>query len=44
MKLLILEECMKTAIVTGGNSGIGYVTAELLKENGYDVTITGRSE
>jgi len=35
---------MKTAIVTGGNSGIGYATAKLLKEEGYDVTITGRSE
>jgi NAD(P)-dependent dehydrogenase (short-subunit alcohol dehydrogenase family) len=34
---------MKTAIVTGGNSGIGYATAKLLKENNYDVTITGRS-
>ncbi len=35
---------MKTAIVTGGNSGIGYATARLLKEKSYDVTITGRSE
>jgi len=35
---------MKTAIVTGGNSGIGYATAKLLKEKGYDVTITGRSK
>lgn len=35
---------MKTALVTGGNSGIGYATAKLLKEKGYDVTITGRSQ
>lgn len=35
---------MKTAIVTGGNSGIGYATAKLLKEKNYDVTITGRSQ
>ncbi|MBL4823165.1 MAG: SDR family oxidoreductase [Colwellia sp.] len=35
---------MKTAIVTGGNSGIGYATAKLLKEKNYDVTITGRSK
>ena len=35
---------MKTAIITGGNSGIGYATAKLLKEKNYDVTITGRSK
>jgi len=35
---------MKAAIVTGGNSGIGYATAKLIKERGYDVTITGRSQ
>ena len=34
----------KVAIVTGGNSGIGYATAQLLKERGADVVITGRSE
>ena len=33
---------MKTALVTGGNSGIGYETARLFKQNGYNVTITGR--
>ncbi|MGV8837443.1 SDR family NAD(P)-dependent oxidoreductase [Cellvibrio sp.] len=33
----------KTALVTGGNSGIGYATAKLLKEKGYDVTICGRN-
>jgi len=35
---------MKNAIVTGGNSGIGYATAKLLKESGYQVLITGRNE
>lgn len=34
----------KTAVVTGGNSGIGYSTAEKLKSNGAKVIITGRSE
>lgn len=35
---------MKTAIVTGGNSGIGYATAKLMKDKGYEVLITGRNE
>jgi NAD(P)-dependent dehydrogenase (short-subunit alcohol dehydrogenase family) len=34
----------KSALITGGNSGIGYATAALLKEHGYAVTISGRSE
>lgn len=34
----------KTALVTGGNSGIGFATAALLKKHGYLVTISGRSE
>jgi len=34
----------KTALITGGNSGIGYATAKLFKEKGYNVTITGRNE
>lgn len=32
----------KTALVTGGNSGIGYATAKILKEKGAQVIITGR--
>lgn len=32
----------KIAIVTGGNSGIGYATAEELKSQGATVVITGR--
>ncbi len=31
----------KVAIVTGGNSGIGYATAQLLKEKGATVIISG---
>lgn len=34
----------KTAVITGGNSGIGYATAERLKADGADVIITGRSK
>ncbi|MDQ6531466.1 SDR family oxidoreductase [Flavobacterium sp. LHD-85] len=32
----------KTAVITGGNSGIGYATAKQLKEQGANVIITGR--
>lgn len=32
----------KVAVVTGGNSGIGYATAKRLKANGANVIITGR--
>ncbi|WAC09213.1 SDR family oxidoreductase [Dyadobacter pollutisoli] len=32
----------KTAVVTGGNSGIGYAAAKELKEQGASVIITGR--
>lgn len=32
----------KLAVVTGGNSGIGYAAAKELKERGADVIITGR--
>lgn len=32
----------KRALVTGGNSGIGYATARLLKARSYEVTIAGR--
>ncbi|MGK0325490.1 MAG: NAD(P)-dependent dehydrogenase (short-subunit alcohol dehydrogenase family) [Polaribacter sp.] len=33
----------KVAVVTGGNSGIGYASAKELKANGATVIITGRS-
>lgn len=33
----------KTALVTGGSSGIGLATARMLKENGARVAISGRS-
>lgn len=32
----------KTALITAGNSGIGYAAAKQLKENGAQVIITGR--
>lgn len=34
----------KVAVVTGGNSGIGYASAKEMKEQGATVVITGRSE
>lgn len=34
----------KVAVVTGGNSGIGYATAQAFKEAGATVIITGRSQ
>ncbi|MBI4897132.1 MAG: SDR family oxidoreductase [Actinobacteria bacterium] len=35
---------MKSALVTGGSSGIGYAIAKTLGENGFAVTISGRRE
>lgn len=34
----------KKAVVTGGNSGIGYATAKKLKDEGASVIITGRNQ
>ncbi|MEH0154419.1 glucose 1-dehydrogenase [Limibacter armeniacum] len=34
----------KIAVITGGNSGIGYATAKEMKAQGAEVIITGRSE
>jgi len=32
----------KVAVITGGNSGIGYATAKNLSEDGVQVILTGR--
>lgn len=36
------DKMNKIVLVTGGNSGIGYATAQLFKKTGYTVFITGR--
>ena len=44
-KVMSTKELLgKVAVVTGGNSGIGYATAQRFKEDGATVIITGRSE
>lgn len=34
----------KTAVITGGNSGMGYATARKFKDLGANVVITGRNK
>lgn len=41
---LILKMTNKTAIVTGGNSGLGYATAKKFCDQGYTTYVLGRNE
>lgn len=39
-----MEGTMSTALLTGGTTGIGRATAELLLDRGYQVAVTGRDQ
>src|SRR5215831_19208672 len=35
--------CMRSALVTGGSSGIGLAIARMLRDEGYDLTLASRT-